>query len=202
MDIALGILAILAGIGLMGFGLLVYYTLLPLFYGMLGAGVGFFLGYLLTGNEFTQPGIVEFIIAIVMVVLFAGSALILEHVRRSLVGIFLGALVGLSIAGFLGTSGLVTVILGVVFAVIGAMLIPFAFDPLIILASAITGSAMLMDGIRLVLPDLTIVDRTLIRDGDIGPLAIWLVLSVIGLGWQFSNLSKWVGLGTNADSAS
>ena len=198
MDIALGILTILAGIGLMGFGLLLYYTLLPLFYGLLGAGVGFFLGYVLTGNEFNQPGVVELIIAVVVAFIFAGAALTLEGVRRSLVGVFLGALFGLAIAASLGTGSTITFILGVVFAVLGAMLIPFAFDPLIILASVITGSAMLMDGIWLILPDVSAVDRSLALDGDIVPLVIWIVLSAIGLGWQFSNLSKWVEAGTNA----
>ena len=42
-----GIFLILAGLGAMGFGLMIFYALLPLFYAMSGYGVGYWLSSLL-----------------------------------------------------------------------------------------------------------------------------------------------------------
>jgi hypothetical protein len=45
-----GLLLVLTGITLMGFGLLLYYAWLPILYGLLGLDLGLLLGAWLTGG--------------------------------------------------------------------------------------------------------------------------------------------------------
>ena len=56
-----GILLLVVGLGAMGFGLMLFYALLPLFYAFFGVGVGYWLGSLLTS---TPPGEMSFIKAL------------------------------------------------------------------------------------------------------------------------------------------
>ncbi len=51
MNILIGILLLVWGLGLMAFGLWVFYALLPLWYGMFGALAGFYIGSLITGGR-------------------------------------------------------------------------------------------------------------------------------------------------------
>ena len=50
MLLSFGILLILCGLGIMGFGLFIFYAWLPLFYGLLGLEIGLLLGKWLTGD--------------------------------------------------------------------------------------------------------------------------------------------------------
>ncbi len=48
-----------------------------------------------------------------------------------------------------------------------------------------------MDGLHVLLPGLTFVDRTAIADGALDALIVWVLASAIAIGWQFTNLARW-----------
>ena len=100
-----GILLILAGLGAMGFGLLIFYALLPLFYAFFGYGVGYWLGSIITNAPPGDSNFIKFLFALGGCILFAGAAYFLEPYRRILIGIGLGSLVGAMVASALGLTG-------------------------------------------------------------------------------------------------
>lgn len=188
-----GIAAIVIGMGVMGFGLLLFYAFLRLFYGMAGAGLGYWVGVALSGSELGSPGIIEFVTAIIGGAVFLTAAYALEEARRLVTGLLLGAFLGISIGAALGAdNGVVMFIFAGVFAIGGAVVLPLAFDPVIMISSGIAGAALIMDGVQLIFPDFALVNRTLITTGDFVPLLIWIVLAAIGLGWQLRNFSRWI----------
>ncbi|HET9396268.1 MAG TPA: hypothetical protein VFO36_09445, partial [Nitrospiraceae bacterium] len=93
-----GVLLILCGLGIMGFGLHLFYAWLPLFYGLFGFEIGLLLGKWLAGNV----GWLAFILAIVTAIIVAGAAYVLEPYRRALVGFTGGAMLVLALAHLLG----------------------------------------------------------------------------------------------------
>jgi hypothetical protein len=58
----------------MGFGLLLFYALLPLFYAFFGLGIGNWFGSLLTGAPEGEMSLVKLIFGFGGAVFFAGSA--------------------------------------------------------------------------------------------------------------------------------
>ena len=188
-----GILLILAGLGAMGFGLLIFYALLPLFYAFFGFGVGYWLGALLMNSPPGDASFIKFLFALGGCILFAGAAYFLEPYRRVLIGIGLGALVGAMIASALGLTGVFGFIIMVLAGVGGALVTLAVFDQFIIVLSAIGGAGLAMDGTHLLLPSLGLVDRTAIGNGSMVPLIVWVVLAAVGMGWQFANITKWTG---------
>jgi hypothetical protein len=109
-----------------------------------------------------------------------------------LLGIAGGALVGLAVASAFGWGTFLAIILAVIGAVIGMFLVPLFIDPFIIAITAIGGAALVMDGLYKLIPSLDMVNRSAISTGSWVPLVIWIVLTAVGLGWQFSNIRKWV----------
>ena len=77
-----GVLLILCGLGIMGFGLFIFYAWLPLFYALIGFEIGFLLGKWLAGSA----GTVAFMLGIVGGVAAAGATYFLEPYRRVLLG--------------------------------------------------------------------------------------------------------------------
>jgi hypothetical protein len=189
MSLLAGVLLIIVGLGVLGFGLFLFYGLLPLFYALAGLGIGLLLGEALTGNF----GLIAIVLGILGAVILGGASYSLEPYRRILLGLSGGALVGLAIASWFGLDGLVGgffgAILGVVGGVIGAVVVLSFFDPFIIASSAIGGAIMVMTGAHLILPTVNLFDRS---TGGFWPSLITLILALIGVGWQYSNVTKWV----------
>jgi len=189
MSILAGILLIIVGLGVLGFGLFLFYGFLPLFYALAGLGIGLLLGEALTGNF----GLIAIVLGILGAVILGGASYSLEPYRRVLLGLSGGALVGLAIASWFGLDGLVGgffgAILGVVGGVIGAVVVLSFFDPFIVASSALGGAIMVMTGAHLVLPAVKLFDRS---TGEFWPTLITLILALIGIGWQYSNITKWV----------
>ena len=121
MSILNGIVLILAGVGAMGFGLFLFYALLPLFYAFFGVGVGYWLGSMLTSTPPGEMSFIKLLFALGGGALFAGGAYYFEPFRRILIGIGLGSLIGGLIASALGLSGFLRSygLLVVVFIVLG-----------------------------------------------------------------------------------
>ena len=93
-----GIVLILAGIGAMGFGLFLFYALLPLFYAFFGAGVGYWLGSFFTSTIPGEMSFIKLLFSLGGALVFASGAYFLEGFRRILIGIGLGSLIGGQIA--------------------------------------------------------------------------------------------------------
>ncbi len=189
MTLGLGLVYILVGAALLVFGLLIYYGLLQLFYALLGAVVGYSLGVALTGGGYSSPSLVEIALAVVGGVLFWLAARGLDRLRSVLGGALLGALLGLAIAQALALSGAMALLAAVIGAFILGFLANTLYEPIIILSTALSGAALLVDGLFLVL-NLDFLNRNVSR-GDVTPLLLWLVLAAIGAAWQASQRARW-----------
>jgi hypothetical protein len=195
MNILLGILLIVWGLGLMAFGLWLFYTLLPFWYGLFGAVVGFYIGAWITGSSTGWfASLVVWLFAIGGAVVFAGLSYGIEPIRRVLAGILIGFAFGALLAALFGGGTVLTIILGVIGAVIFAVLVPLFFDPLVVVGSAVSGAALVMDGLFLIIPSLGfLVDRAnAANDGNFWAIVVWIVLAALGILWQWSNISRWV----------
>jgi len=193
MYIVNGIILILVGLGAMGFGLFLFYALLPLFYAFFGVGVGYWLGSLLTGAPEGELSIVKLVFAIGGGALFAGGAYFFEPLRRILIGIGLGSLIGGLIASAFGLTGFLGALFMIGGAVIGAGITLIVFDAFIIVASAVGGAGLAMDGLHLIFRSLDILDRAAIAEGASVPLLIWVIVVAIAMGWQIMNIERWTG---------
>ena len=184
-----GVLLILCGFAIMAFGLFLFYAWLPILYGLFGLEIGLLLGQWLSG----EVGLLAFILGIVSAVVFFCATYLLEPYRRALVGFSGGALLTLSLAYLLGLDHLIGGIVGTALVVagglVGAIIVPQVFDSIIIAASAFGGATMAMSGAHLILPGVGLFDRLA---GGLPPRLMTIVLTAIGIGWQFTNVEKWV----------
>lgn len=184
-----GVLLILCGLAIMAFGLFLFYAWLPILYGLFGLEIGLLLGQWLSG----QVGLFAFILGIVGAVVLFSATYLLEPYRRILVGFSGGALLTLSLAYLLGLDHLIGGIVGTALVVagglIGATIVPRVFDSIVIAASALGGATMAMTGAHLLLPGVGLFDRFA---GGSPPRVMTIVLTAIGIGWQFRNIEKWV----------
>jgi len=186
-----GILMILFGLVLLGLGLWAYFTVLPFFYGILGATIGYWLGMAILNGTPNNPGWLAWVLAFVFLVLFAVLAYFIDPIRRILAGVSAGAALGLAIAYGFDAGNFIRIILAVAGGVVGGLLIAILYLPLIIVGTSFAGAALVMDGVNLILPGLIFFDRTTIETGNIWPWIIWLVIGVVGSAWQFTNIAKW-----------
>lgn len=188
MSFAGALLMILTGIVIMAFGLFLFYAWLPLLYGLVGFDIGLLIGRSLTGDV----GAVAITIGIACAVALGLASYFLEPYRRILLGVSGGVLVGLSLAGAFNldtTLGAVMArLLVVICGVIGGVLVPRYFDAFVIGASALSGATMAMFGAHHLLPGLGLFD---LAAGGILPLALVVVLTVVGVVWQSKNIVKW-----------
>lgn len=191
MSIINGIFLVLVGLGAMGFGLMLFYALLPLFYAFFGLGVGYWFGSLLTSAPEGEMSFIKMAFGLGGAALFAGGAYFFEPFRRILIGIGLGSLLGGLIASALGLTGFFGVVIMIVGAVIGAGLTLRVFDAFIVVSSSFGGAGLAMDGMHLIFRSLDIFDRTAISDGAAAPLIVWIVVGAIAMGWQFMNIERW-----------
>jgi hypothetical protein len=189
MTILGAILSILAGLAIMAFGLLLFYAWLPVFYGLFGFDIGLLLGRSLTGDV----GVLAIVLGIIGAIILAVAAYTLEPYRRILLGVSGGVLLGLALAAMFDLDGpgggFLGALLAVIGGLIGASVVPRYFDSFIIVASAFGGAVLLMAGAHLLLPGVALFDRA---SGDILPRLLTIVLTLIGIGWQASNIAKWV----------
>ncbi len=183
------LLLIVSGLAAMGFGLFLFYALLPIFYALFGIGVGYWLGSLVTGAAEGEMSLIKLLFGLGGGVFFAGAAHFIEPFRRILIGIGLGSLIGGLIASAIGLTGIVGTIIMIVGAVIGAGITLAAFDKFIIVASAFGGAGLAMDGLHLILRNIDVLDRTA---GGLIPILIWVFVGTLAMSWQLMNLAKWV----------
>jgi hypothetical protein len=80
-------------------------------------------------------------------------------------------------------------VLAVVGAIIGAIIVPRYFDAFVIVASAFGGAAMVMAGAHWLFPGVGLFDRAA---GGFMPALLTIVLSAVGIGWQFKNIAAWI----------
>lgn len=187
MNIIHGVFLIATGVGLMGFGLLLFYMVLPLFYFFFGFGVGYELSALLGASGAAT----NLIVALGTGVAFGLAAYYLEPFRRILIGVGLGSLFGGLIADAAGLTGFIGAALMFVTAMMGVFVTLRIFDIFVIVSTAIGGAGMAMEGLSFIAPSFPLFDKSAIQQGAALPLAAWLVLALVGLGWQFKNLSRW-----------
>jgi len=188
---AFAILLVIGGLAIMAFGLLLFYAWLPLFYGLVGFDIGLLLGRSLTGDS----GSISIILGVLCALVLAGAAYSIEPYRRLLLGISGGVLFGLALASAFNldstSGGFLGIALAVIGGLIGANIVPKYFDMFIIGATAFSGAALVMAGANLLLPGVGLFDRAA---GGILPTLLTLGLTVVGIGWQFKNIAKWVGI--------
>jgi hypothetical protein len=183
MSVLGAVLLILAGFAIMAFGIFIFYAWLPLLYGLFGLEIGLLLGKSLTGDV----GPLAIILGIVGAVILLFAAYSLEPFRRILLGLSAGAAVGLGLASVLGLDHLIVgIVLAVVGASIGASIVPRYFDAFVIVASAFAGATMVMAGAHSLFPGVGLFDRSA---GGLLPAAMTLVLTALGIGWQFKNIA-------------
>lgn len=184
MDVLTGILYILLGIGLLGFGIFLFYLLLPVFYGFLGFGVGLIVADYLNVEQ--SVGLIFGIIGAVIFVLLTWQ---LEMLRRILIGIGFGILLGAAVANALAVDNTARLIIVVVGAIIGAFIALAIFDGFIIAASSIAGANFVLAGLFIVTDDITFRIND-IATGETIALIIWAALAVLGIAWQLANLAR------------
>lgn len=185
------VLLILCGLAIMGFGLLIFYAWLPIFYGLFGFEIGFFIGTWMTGNV----GVVAITLGVAVALGAAAIAYFLEQYRRLLLGFTGGVVLILAIASVLGLDRLITgfsgVVLAIIGGVIGATVALKYFDLLIVASSAVGGAALIVTGVQLLLPTATEPSATVL------PALITAIIAVFGIRWQLSNLASWAPAGTS-----
>jgi hypothetical protein len=186
MLISLAILLVLCGIGIMGFGLLMFYAWLPLLYGLFGLEIGLLLGRWLTGDV----GVLAFALGLALAAAAAAAAYYLEPYRRALVGFMGGVVLVLAILSILGMDRMIAsfsaMILAAVGGVLGATIALRYFDVFIVVASAFGGAALIVTGAQLILPTPTE------PSGSILPTLLTVILGTFGLRWQIGNIASWV----------
>jgi hypothetical protein len=135
--------------------------------------------------------LVKFICVMGGAFVFAGSAYFLEPFRRILIGMGLGSLVGGLVASAVGLTGSLGAIIMFVGAVLGTFITLAVFDRFIIVASALGGAGLVMDGVFLAAGPLEIANRASIADGATAPLIVWVLLGVAAIAWQMKNIERW-----------
>lgn len=191
MSTAGSLLLILTGLGIMTFGLFLFYAWLPLLYALLGLDIGLLAGRMITG----EIGPLAIGLGVAGAIALGAASYFLEPYRRILLGVSGGFLFGLSLGFALGLDnvlgGVFTRALAFACAIAGGMLVPQFFNPFVIGASAISGAALLMTGLHELAPGLRLFDS-----GSGEPLAIVIlaILALAGVAWQAKNLSSWIGM--------
>ena len=171
----------------MGFGLFMFYAWLPLLYALIGFDVGLLLGRASTGDV----GTTAIVLGLAGAVILGAASYILEPYRRVLLGVSGGILFGLSVTAAFGLDGWFGGFFGRVLALVcgavGGLLVPRFFDLFVVGASAVSGAAMVMTGAN-ILPSVGFFDRAA---GGVLPSLVTIILAVVGISWQLSNVAKW-----------
>jgi hypothetical protein len=189
MSLSIGLLTILTGLAIMGFGLFMFYAWLPVFYALVGFDVGILLGRALTGDVDTTAIVLGTAGAFILGV----ASYVLEPYRRVLLGVSGGILFGFSVSSAFGLDVWLGGFFGRIFALvcgaIGSLLMPRFFDIFVIAASAVSGAAMVLIGANHILPGVQLIDPAA---GGALPSLITIILAAAGIGWQRHNIATWV----------
>lgn len=187
MLISFATLLILCGLGIMGFGLLMFYAWLPLFYSLFGLEIGLLMGKWLSGDI----GAIAITFGIIGAAIAGSAAYYFEPYRRALLGYVGGALFVLSLASLLGldrvTNGFVGAAVAISGGLLGATIAPKYFDFFIVAASAFGGATLVVAGAQMFLPTATEASS-----GSVLPMLLTAILTVIGVHWQLKNIAAWV----------
>jgi hypothetical protein len=189
MSLAGSLLLILTGLGIMTFGLFLFYAWLPLLYALLGLDIGIIVGRMITG----EIGPLAIGLGIAGAVALGAASYFLEPYRRILLGVSGGFLFGLSLGTALGLEsvmgGLFMRALAFACAIAGGILVPRFFNPFVIGASAISGASLLMTGLHELAPGIRLFDSA---SGEPLAVAALVILALVGVGWQAKNISSWI----------
>jgi hypothetical protein len=196
MPFVAGTVFVVTGLTVMLFGLFLFYAFLPLLFAFIGFDIGVLLSRWVTG-ELDSTAIV---LGIAVAIILAVASYSLEPYRRILLGSSSGVLVSLSLAAGLGLDGWFGGILDVVLAfaggLIGGVLVLYFFDVFVVFSSAISGASLAVAGTYLLLHGVGVVDLSSVRLIDhvsgFWSSVLILILAGVGIGWQLSNISKWV----------
>jgi len=189
MTMLVPLLMILAGAALMAYGLFIFYAWLPILYGLVGFEIGILLGNWMTGDV----GWGAIALGIVGALILGVSSYFLEPLRRVLLGVSAGFMLGLAVAELLGLEnlfgGIIGLLLAVAFGVAGGGVVPRLFDKFVVAVSAVGGAAMVMNGAHFLFPGIALFDRS--TEGLL-PSLLAIVLAVIGIIWQMMNIANWL----------
>jgi hypothetical protein len=196
MPFVAGIVFVVTGLTVMLFGLYLFYAFLPLLFAFIGFDIGMLLGRWITGDI----GLIAIVLGIVAAIILAFGSYSLEPYRRVLLGSSSGVLAGLSLAAGLGLDGwfggFLTALLAFAGGLIGGIVVLYFFDAFVIVSSAIGGAGLVVAGAHLLLRAIGLVDpsgvRLIDQIGGFWSSVLITILAVIGMGWQLSNMSKWV----------
>jgi hypothetical protein len=189
MSLAGSILLILTGLGIMTYGLFLFYAWLPLLYALVGLDIGLIAGRMITG----EIGPLAIGLGIAGAVALGAASYFLEPYRRILLGVSGGFLFGLSLGTALGLESIVGGVfmraLAFACAIAGGILVPRFFNPFVIGASAISGASLLMTGLHELVPGIRLFDSA---SGDPLAVAALVILALAGVAWQAKNISSWI----------
>ena len=111
MSLSIGLLTILTGLAIMGFGLFMFYAWLPVFYALVGFDVGILLGRALTGDAGTTAIVLgiagAFILGVAPLAVATGAG---AEMRQSLGTAVLFGMLGVTCFGLLFTPAFYTVV--------------------------------------------------------------------------------------------
>jgi hypothetical protein len=165
----MNIIQILIGLGVLTLGRQLFW----LFVG----GIGFMLGLTLASRFFPdQSDTLALIIALIIGLIGAVLAILLQRVAVGVAGFIAGGLIVVSVLGALGLEvGDIVWLPFLIGGIIGAILVIFLFDVALIGLSSLAGAALIV--------------QTLDLDPLIG-LALFVVLCIVGIGVQAYMLQR------------
>lgn len=165
----MNVIQILVGLGVLTLGRQLFW----LFVG----GIGFMLGLTLASQFFPdQSDTLALIIALIIGLIGAVLAILLQRVAVGIAGFIAGGLIVVSLAGVFGLEvGDLVWLPFLIGGIIGAILVAFLFDVALIGLSALAGAALIV--------------QTLDLDPLIG-LALFVVLCIVGIGVQAYMLQR------------
>lgn len=198
MSLAGSLLLILTGLGIMTYGLFLFYAWLPLLYALVGLDIGLIAGRMITG----EIGPLAVILGIAGAVALGAASYFLEPYRRILLGVSGGFLFGLSLGTALGLESIVGGVfvraLAFACAIAGGILVPRFFNPFVIGASAISGASLLMTGLHELAPGIRLFDSA---SGEPLAVATLVIMALAGVAWQAKNISSWIRMFTGSATA-
>ena len=197
MDIVVGLLMLLAGLGLVFAGLRVFTILLPILGFLAGISLGIAIMYWAfdEGILSTAAGVV---VGIIIGIIFAVLSYLFWYVAVVLGGAMLGASAG---AGLMNPFNVDTEWVIAVAAIIGAILLAILVIVLdlpvywVVVVTAFNGAAWLIGGALLIFDE---IERSDLGYGVVWAqieestwwLIAWLVVAVVGIGAQLATLAQ------------
>jgi hypothetical protein len=183
MALSLAILLIAAGLGLLLFGLFLFYAWLPFLYALFGFEIGFLFGNRLFGHGGAAPVAAGIILGIVL----AAATYVVEPYRRIVIGYLGGSLLALSLLGLdRARGGILGAVVAVCAGVPTALLTATYFDYFVIAATAYGGAALCVFAGQSL---LSLFGASTVGSGT--ELLLNLALAAVGARFQLRHLHSW-----------